>query len=255
MVLNQTKPNLYLEKDLFSEDELCDTYSIISQYFNIKDIDLLSVVNSRINSNNILFGRYSLNIAKVLKMDFRYCDCIYWVPPLRKYIMSPHGTYFNDMNYFAQTYSANRFPIFLRPCNGFKSFSGQVFPNKEKLIEEWEFMRRNKNIDTNLMCMNAPVKNITREWRTIFINRAYCSGSRYMTNDELDISSDIDEAVIELAKNIAKESYFDDKDNFVIDICESEGNMFLLEINSFECSSFYGADLDKIYKTWSTYYD
>lgn len=248
------KPIIYLEKDLFSEDETQDTPTIISQYFKIQEIDLLGIISMKYRKADICanFGRHSLNIAKFVGKDFKYCDCQYWVPALRKYILSPRHTYFNDMDFFVENYSSFDFPLFLRPCNGFKSFSGQVFLNKDKLIEERNFMRQNKNIDTTLLCMTSPVKNITKEWRTIFINREYCSGSQYMVNEELSISNEIPNEVIVFAENIAREPYFDDKTEFCIDVCESEGKLFLLEINSFDCSSFYGADLDKIYRTWST---
>ena len=252
------KPLIYLEKDLFTEDEKQDTPAIISQYFDIREIDMLGIVSSRINPKKFrhsLFGRYSLNIAKYIGKDFKAFDATYWLPALRNYTLSPKNTYFNDMDFFVNHYSSFDFPLFLRPCNGFKTFSGQVFPSKEKLVEEWNFIKKNKNVDTALMCMTSPVKKITKEWRTIFINNEYCSGSQYMILDEVNISNDIPEHVIFFAKAIASHPYFQNISNFCIDICESSGSLSLLEINSFECSSFYGADLDKIYKTWSNTYN
>lgn len=249
------KPILYLEKDLFTEDERQDTPAIISQYFDIKEIDLMGVISSRINVKNILYGRFSLNIAKYLGKDFKYADCLNWIPALRQYIINPKDTLFTDMDHILNYSSHDDFPMFLRPCNGFKSFSGQVFPTKEKLIEEGNFMRNNKNIDTTLICFSTPVVDITREWRTIYIERDYCSGSQYLVNNELNLSSDIPEEVVNFSKQISSHKYFDNLGNFCIDICEVNGKLHLLEINSFECSSFYAADLDKIYQTWSTYYE
>ena len=252
------KPILYLEKDLFTEDEKQDTVAIISQYFDIREIDMLGIVSSRINANNInnsLFGRYSLNIAKYIGKSFKEFDALNWLPALRNYTLSPKNTYFNDLKFFVEHYSSFDFPLFLRPTNGFKTFSGQVFPSKDKLIEEYNFIKKNKNIEGTIICMTSPVKHIHKEWRTIFINNEYCSGSQYMVNDELVISSEVPEHVVWLAKEIAKHDYFQNISNFCVDICESRGSLSLLEINSFECSSFYGADLNKIYKTWKETYN
>jgi len=252
------KPIIYLEKDLFTEDERQDTSSIISQYFDIREIDMMSIVSSRINPVSIrhaLFGRYSLNIAKYIGKKFKEFDALNWLPALRNYTLSPKNTYFNDLKFFIDHYSAFDFPLFLRPTNGFKTFSGQVFPSKDKLIEEYNFIQKNKNIDGTVMCMSSPVKKINKEWRTIFINNQYCSGSQYMVNDELVISSEVPEHVIWFAKEIAKHAYFQNISNFCVDVCESRGSLYLLEINSFECSSFYGADLNKIYQTWKDTYN
>ena len=249
------KPILYLEKDLFTEDERQDTVAIISQYFTVREIDLLGVVQSRINPKNVLYGRFSLNIAKYLKRNFQYADCLNWLPVLREYIISPSQTSFNDMDYFLNHTTDENFPLFLRPCNGFKSFSGQVFPNKGKLIEEGNFMRNNKNIDTSLMCMTAPVVDIAMEWRTIFVEGQYCSGSQYMVKEELNLSPDVPDDVVDFANKIASHPFFANIGNYCIDICQVNDKLHLLEVNSFDCSSFYAADLDKIYKTWSTYYE
>jgi hypothetical protein len=249
------KPIIYLEKDLFTEDEHQDTPTVISKYFDIRDIDLMSVVSSSINPKNILYGRFSLNIAKYLRWNFGYADCLKWLPALRRFTLFPSETMFSDMDFFIK-YSQNEdFPLFLRPCDGFKSFSGQVFPTKEKLIEEGNFLKKNKNIDTTLICMWSPVAKIIKEWRTIYVDNQYVSGSQYMENGNISLSSDIPDDVIQFSKNISGNPYFQNIGNFCIDICSTREGYFLLEINSFNCSSFYAADLDKIYSAWSTYYE
>jgi len=249
------KPTLYLEKNLFTEDELQDTSKIISEYFNIHEINMNAIIGGRINLNRVQFGRFSLNIAKFIKRDYSFSNCLKWVPAFREYTLSPRNTYFNDISYFINCYNYFDFPIFLRPCDGFKSFAGQVFPNKERLIEEFNFMTKNKNLDPYTMCMTSSIKKIDREWRTIFVNNEYCSGSQYLVNDELQLSSAIPSKVIKFATKIGKNSYFDNIFNYCVDICESDGKLHLLEINSFESSSFYAADLNKIYSAWSKFYD
>lgn len=123
---------------------------------------------------------------------------------------------------------------------------------RQNLFEsEYNFTVRNKNISPDLICMVSEPKNIGREWRTIFINGEYVSGSQYMKNGELDIVKEIPEEVVNYAKRLAEDDYFLNIFEFVIDVAELDYRLALVEINGFETASFYGADLDLVYKTWS----
>ena len=118
-------------------------------------------------------------------------------------------------------------------------------------------MVKNKNVDPFTMCMYSPSRFIKTEWRCIFVNGEYVSGSQYMTRGELDVSSTVPQNVINRAIDISKESYFTNVFDFVIDIGEVEDEfdgeeLKLIEVNAIETCSFYAADLHKVYKTLSS---
>jgi hypothetical protein len=246
--MNSFQPILHLQPNLFWEEEDNPGYlDTIRKYFDVQLIEHLHITDFPQHA------RLSLNLAKRAKFDYRFTNCMSWIPIFRSYILSPKYTFFQDMGYFKNYHSTFDYPLYLRPADGYKSFAGQVFPSKEKFVEEYTYLTKNLNFDDSLMCVSSPVKTIDKEWRTVWINNKFVDGCQYMDGQSfVEVSTDIPNQVVELASKIANTDYFINIPNFVIDICQSDGKLFLLEINSFESSSFYGCDLDKIYKTWST---
>lgn len=248
------KPDLYLEEDLFSEDKNSDTKGVISEYFNVIPIDLEWALNDRHYVIPCPQLRASLRIAKIFKRTYPTANALNWASALRKYIINPSETYFTDLSHIKNYWQGYMFyNNFLRPCSGFKEFSGQIFGSKEKFDIEYAFLTKAHNIDPYLMCMVSPKKHIDREYRCVFINGEYVSGSRYMVNMELDEDGFVPKNVIEFAKTVASEDFFLNVFEFVIDVAVMqpglEENLSLVEVNSFECSSFYKSNLDLIYKT------
>ena len=244
------KPKLHIQLDLFWEEENNPTYlSTIQNHFDTIILDKNNYIDIPVPPINF---RGSLNFAKRFKFNYNFADCKSWIPVFRKYILSPGHTVFNDLGYYAYYYSEYDYPLYLRPADPYKSFAGQVFLTKEKFIQEYNYLTKNLNFSDDLMCVSAPIRKIDREWRTVFINQTFVDGCLYMKgNDFVEVEPGCPSGVQQLASKIAESDYFINEPNFVIDICESGGKLFLLEINSFESSSFYGTDLDKIYLTWA----
>lgn len=247
------KPPILLELDLFTEDLTFNTKEIISRHFDIREIDLTKAM--LLESSGPAAWRHSLNIAQMDKQKAKslaFSDCLKWVPHLRKHMLFPSETYFNELSYFLEYKGSSTFPIFLRPCNGFKTFSGQIFSEK-RLAEEVRFLQQNKNVGPDLLCMYSPATVIAAEWRCIFIDGKYCSGSQYMTTGHIDLSPEVPADVIAFAEAIAANPFFTNNNltEFCVDVGRSYMKLYLIEINSFNCSSFYAADLNKIYETWA----
>jgi hypothetical protein len=80
----------------------------------------------------------------------------------------------------------------------------------------------------------------------VFVNHEYVSGALYLENFERK-DGPVENFVRKIGKEIAENEYFLNFPNFVLDLCEENGIIHLLEINSIHTSSFYSADLEKIY--------
>lgn len=237
------KPNLYLQNNLFWEEEDNPEYlDIIKKSF---DVQVLTpeFYTTDFRNFNPRFFRGSLGYARRLKRNYEFTNCLSWIPEFREFILDPNS-WFTDMGYLAKRNHPNYF--FARPVDGFKTFAGQVF-NQEQFKTEYNFLKQNKNIPDSLICMVSAPKAIGNEWRTVFINNQYVDGCQYLPTVEKNIPDKVRDFAIMLSKN----PFFLNKFDFVIDICEHYDDIYLLEINSFECSSFYAMDLDKIYSTWA----
>lgn len=144
--------------------------------------------------------------------------------------------------------------LFIRPSNGYKSFAGQVI-SFDNLEEEINTLKQSYGgIDPETLVLVSCVQKITEEYRFTVIDGKVVSGSVYM--DESNIGTYkphfnkhcYNREAIVYAQKIA-EMYQPDK-AFTLDVCRVDyGDYYLyklLEINSFNCASMYGAYLKPI---------
>ncbi len=244
------KPYLFLQPGIFSEDSLQNSEEIISRHF---DIEHVTEIHRMMNlDENIRHYRGSLHMARVLGEKFEFANALKFMPRFRGLLID-YTTEFSDLTHIKDFFWKDSTRTkFIRPVSPFKEFAGNVF-TEQKFIEEYNFLIQNKNMDPYLICAIGDVKPLGREWRCIFIDNKYVAGSQYLNQAELEIKPEIPEKVVEFAENVAKDDYFLNVGNFVLDFCECCDRLALVEINAFETSSFYGADLDKIYSAWAAF--
>lgn len=133
--------------------------------------------------------------------------------------------------------------IFVRPNSGFKQFTGTVVGRSRMSLETLGYGYYHE--DPSLMVIASGAKQISREWRVVVGDKKVITGSQYKIDCELEVSADFPKEVEEFAQSIIPEDWEPDR-LFVMDICESENKLSLLELNSFSCSGLYDCDLGKI---------
>jgi len=129
--------------------------------------------------------------------------------------------------------------IFLRPDSGMKPFAGYVaeYDNKHEL------QSLIKSIGSETLVLISSKKFINREWRFVICGRRVVAGCQYLPV-ELPLYTN---HAYELANIIASEEWQPDL-CYTADIVESEGRIYLLEINSFSCAGFYMCNIGDIIK-------
>lgn len=192
--------------------------------------------------------RGSLALAMLRGEKFDYANAMKWLPYFRKEAVSRDAV-FVDMAYAESLLHFNQ--KFMRPVSPMKEFSGDIF-NRQKLRREIAFLTQNKNLHPHeIMCLVAAPVAIKTEWRCVFVNNKYVSGSQYMTNGQLDVNRLVPDNVREYAQFLAAKPYFQNIFECILDIGAVEKQLKLVEVNGFETSSFYAADLDAIYSAWA----
>ena len=252
------KPTLLIEPNIFYEDEVQDTKSIIAKYFDVEEVDSFSLQVPFLVGKEF---RTSLNMARRMLITTKPYDCTSWVPILREFMISPSTIMFNELGYFKEYFNGSDFPAFIRPNNGHKTFSGQVFYGIEQFEKECKWLKQ-QNVGDELLCMyNTSHKVLEREYRCVFIDHKFVDMSRYMSYGEKDIVYEYDKDVQKFAEVIMDKliasGFVLNIPNIVIDIAIKEEDISLkyprlnlIEINMFETASFYACDLDKVYSTW-----
>lgn len=234
--------NILVQENIFTEDQFeLTNVEAASKYFNVQVLNLTDFYSNKINPHN--YFRTSIGVAVRMNKLNEWTNTLNYIPYLRKYYLT-NSFVFDSLDHFIEKFQG--FPAFIRPASGKKEFSGGVY-SKDELEIELKYLQ-SKNIDKEIIVFAAKPVDIKEEYRTIFINGKYISGSRYIKNDEIGLSSNIPDSVVEFSKVVSGHSFFQNKFNFIIDIAiKRSGEPSLVEINQFETSSFYLADLDKIY--------
>lgn len=143
--------------------------------------------------------------------------------------------------------------IFIRPSNGFKTFTGQTLPKKDFYTKYDTLMKSYGGIDEGTLVLIAPIQEIEEEYRFIVIDGEVVSGALYMNKEYRekweafwDKECD-DERAFNFAIEMSK-LYQPDK-AFTIDICRTSNDEYkVMELNSFCCASMYGNNYDKVVK-------
>ena len=131
--------------------------------------------------------------------------------------------------------------VFVRPNTVEKLFVGQC-------VKQDEFATAIAPVRYNPteMVVVAAKQPIRREWRLVVAESRLIAASQYFANGELAVMPECPDEVQAFAAEMLREVSWRPDPIFMLDICEAQGRLFLLEINSFSCSGLYACDLDAI---------
>ncbi len=124
--------------------------------------------------------------------------------------------------------------LFVRPNSGTKPFTGHVLRHDQ--VYRLESLIQMVGPET--LVVISPEKHITGEWRYIICEGKVVAGSKYLPEETCAAHA----PSLRLATVIASQEWQPDI-CYTVDICESGGEMHLLEINSFSSAGFYKSNL------------
>ncbi len=147
--------------------------------------------------------------------------------------MLNYGCTFTTVGEFAALGYHKYEELFVRPLDDSKLFSGVVtqmggilcFPEDTKIV------------------VSKPYK-IYKEWRLFIAEGKVLSGSQYQKRHRLSKSVYVPAEVVSFAEECAK--VWSPHDVFVMDVGESGGGLYIIELGSFNSSGFYLADVGEI---------
>lgn len=142
--------------------------------------------------------------------------------------------------------------LFIRPDDDGKSFAGEVLRYGE--YREWfERLKRieNSGITTNSKIIVGEPFNIGREWRLWCVDKKVVAASQYRNNFKLEKIGNCPDEVVAFAE--ARCLQFTPHDIFVMDVCETGGEFYIVECNCMNAAGFYNADIEAIVSHVSNY--
>jgi hypothetical protein len=128
--------------------------------------------------------------------------------------------------------------VFIRPDSVDKSFPGTV---TDRAMFGHQFF--GSAFDPTTPVLVARAKRISSEWRLIVANGRVLTGSQYRKGDDYHENPEVPAEVLAFATTILDSVPWRPAPLFIMDVCDSEDGLRLVELNSFGCSGHYLADL------------
>jgi hypothetical protein len=125
-----------------------------------------------------------------------------------------------------------------------KSFRAGIF--NIKILNTMQSLGSELSTDQTTLVLVSGKQPITREWRFFVYKNEIITGSLYLVGEE---------RIDEMIKGGYLENYLSDilksvkwypESLYTVDICESKGELHILELGSFSCAAEYGCDLSLI---------
>ncbi len=149
----------------------------------------------------------------------------------RNYLMMPVGDLLRRWHSLMILYSS---PMFVRPDSGAKPFTGHVIKPGEK----HKIQALIQTVGPETLVVISTEKNIIAEYRFVVCNKRVVAGCQYLPIELPNYPT----SPLRLARLIANHEWQPDL-CYTVDIAEHNGQIYLLEINSFSCAGLYQCDI------------
>jgi hypothetical protein len=141
--------------------------------------------------------------------------------------------------------------FFIKPNADDKAFAGSIVEPAE--IQKWI-----GNLDsTGLLAENdvevvlAKPKRVGREWRTVVVGGQVAAFSLYRNYRKLWTERSIDSAALQAVQDAAER--FSPADVYVVDVCETDAGMKIIEYNTFNSAGLYDCDVSAVIEAVSSF--
>lgn len=138
--------------------------------------------------------------------------------------------------------------VFVRPNSPLKPFAGRVLPRNRITLAALDHGFYYD--DPTILVVVAPVRKVSREWRYVVVDQRVVAGSAYASDSRVATADDPGGQPWAFASDIA--ARLDPPEQvYVMDVCESDGSLWLLELNPFSGADLYACALDAVVRAVS----
>jgi hypothetical protein len=173
-------------------------------------------------------------------------DCATYAAYFGKFLLNQHYTLLPGVEAIRQQdwlYSimGHDGELFVRPAS-----CGKLFVGKCVKQQTFSSVLGPSRFDPSTLVVIAPPREIRREWRLVVIDGRIISGCQYADRGQRDIVVGLPAEVQSFAETMLQEVRWCPDPIFMLDICESAGHLWLVELNSFSSSWLYQCDLSAV---------
>jgi hypothetical protein len=176
--------------------------------------------------------------------DTRAFHCTAWYPRAQRWLLHQTWRVLPAASLVADPHAALdllgvRDSVFVRPDSPLKPFSGRVLERDAitlKALDHGFYYD-----DDQLPVVMAPVRTVIREWRYVIVAGVVVAGSAYTTANRAASPDDPAGEPWRFATKIAQ-ALEPPEDVYVMDICQADGGLHLLELNPFSGADLYACN-------------
>ena len=215
-----------------------------------------------LGGSNTLFHGSLGNAARIAEnLDWRpgsFCNtsaffCSAWYEASREWLLHTDWRVLpaTDFVKFASAIAADlgcRDRIFVRPDSPLKPFSGRVLDVGRVSLAALDYGFYFE--DESLPVVAAPVRNVTREWRFVVVRSSVIAGSAYDAATRSAITDLPESQPWSFAQSVAS-AIPAPAEAYILDVCESDGTLRLLELNPFGGADLYACDASSVVRAVS----
>jgi hypothetical protein len=128
--------------------------------------------------------------------------------------------------------------VFARPTGVHKLFVGRRIAR-----EDWETALAPTRYDSDTRILVAAPQEIGREWRVVVVGDEVIAGSQYAIDGVRTVSSECSSEAVSFVQTVLQGVTWRPAEVFMMDVCESNGTLRVVELNAFNCSWLYACDL------------
>lgn len=173
-------------------------------------------------------------------------DCATYFAYFGKYLLNQHYTILPGVEAIRQRdwlYSVfgHNDEVFARPTSCHKLFVGRCVSR-----DNFTSALAPTRYDPTTLLVIASPRPIDREWRVVVVEDRVIAGSQYAVKGKRALAADFPAEIKSFAESMLSEVRWRPDPVFMLDICESEGQLWLVELNSFSGSWLYRCDLSAV---------
>lgn len=165
------------------------------------------------------------------------------------YVMMPFGDLARKKEWLFHLFSVDNC-IFLRPNSGLKQFTGTII-KYESFEKDLDYLRFYEHEDDLLTIVSGP-ELIKWEARMIVVDGKVITGSYYRIN-RLHQEKLADERLIKSTQKLIDDVKWHPDDIYVIDVCETNEELKVVEVGAFSYAGLYKCDRNEIVKSISEF--
>jgi hypothetical protein len=142
--------------------------------------------------------------------------------------------------------------LFIRPDDDGKSFAGEVlkFGDFREWFEQLKMIENSGIARESRIVVGEPF-HIGREWRLWCVEKKVIAASQYRNNFKLEKLRGCPKDVVSFAEERCLQ--FTPHDVFVMDVCETGEELYIVECNCMNAAGFYDANIEAIVSSVTNY--